>query len=177
MYWHVDTCRAVLRLQAGAVHDGAGFSLRRLRRPVTVLQHVDGLQHVLIAAGTGHLQLAISGADVLRPVQLTLDAVHDRSCFPAVLATLERLNRLTADLPDARPRAIPAVAKRMVSVLRVLDARRAGATYRDIATVLFGHARVRAEWADPQGYLRDHLRRAARRSNQLVDGGYRRLLC
>ncbi|MGT2466519.1 DNA -binding domain-containing protein [Mesorhizobium atlanticum] len=45
-----------------------------------------------------------------------------------------------------------------------------------IATALFGHARVQADWNDPGDHLRDRIRRAVRRGQQLMNGEYRRLL-
>ena len=61
--------------------------------------------------------------------------------------------------------------------LRALDARREGATHREIAAALFGETRVDADWDGSSAYLRCRVQRLIRLGEALVQGGYRDLLC
>lgn len=65
---------------------------------------------------------------------------------------------------------------RLFQIVRAIDGRRAGASYRDIAVVLFGAQRVREDWTDDGDHLKNHVRRLVKRGEALVDGGYKRLL-
>jgi hypothetical protein len=60
--------------------------------------------------------------------------------------------------------------------LIALDGHRAGATYRAIATVIFGAERTEAAWRSTSTALKDRIRRALKRGLSLVAGGYRELL-
>ncbi len=60
--------------------------------------------------------------------------------------------------------------------LIALDGRRAHATYRDIATVIFGAERTGEAWRSASTALKDRIRRALKRGLELVAGGYRELL-
>lgn len=60
--------------------------------------------------------------------------------------------------------------------LITLDGRRAHATYRDIATVIFGAERTVESWKSTSTALKDRIRRALKRGLDLVAGGYRDLL-
>jgi hypothetical protein len=54
--------------------------------------------------------------------------------------------------------------------------RLAGVPDRQIATALFGGARVEADWNHPGQHLRDRVRRAVGRGRALMNGGYLKLL-
>jgi hypothetical protein len=68
-------------------------------------------------------------------------------------------------------------ARRWMMALRALDARRAGATHREIATALFGEATIETDWDGSSAYLRCRVQRLIRLGEALVRGGYRDLLC
>jgi hypothetical protein len=57
-----------------------------------------------------------------------------------------------------------------------LDARDAGATHREAAEVIFGITRVRADWSARGGWLKERMRRALAKGEELREGGYRRAL-
>ncbi len=67
-------------------------------------------------------------------------------------------------------------AARLIEVLRALDGHLAGASYRDIALVFYGLARVKRDWHYPNNYMRDHVYRAVETGLNLMNGGYRRFL-
>jgi hypothetical protein len=60
--------------------------------------------------------------------------------------------------------------------LIALDGREAGASHRDTAVVIVGIRRVREDWSARGGWLKERLRRALAKGEQLRDGGYRRAL-
>ena len=60
-------------------------------------------------------------------------------------------------------------------MLRALDGKLAGKSHRVIAIELYGASVVAAEWAD-WGPVRSRVQRRIRRSRQLMNGGYRKLV-
>jgi hypothetical protein len=60
--------------------------------------------------------------------------------------------------------------------LIVLDGRAAGASYRDIASVIYGADRARAAWNSPSRSIKDRLHRAFNIGKAFRDGGYRALI-
>nr|WP_272871292.1 DUF2285 domain-containing protein [Agrobacterium vitis] len=96
----------------------------------------------------------------------TPDRLHALIRFSAML-TSQRVppdNRLT---PQRR--------RRTRQMLRVFDARSAGATYRDIAIAIYGRSRVASEpWKTSS--LRDAVIGLVEGGFTMVDGGYLQLL-
>lgn len=64
----------------------------------------------------------------------------------------------------------------MRDALITLDGRCAGATYREIASVIYGIARTRSAWSSPSRAMKDRMRHALLRGEQFRDGLYRNLL-
>jgi hypothetical protein len=60
--------------------------------------------------------------------------------------------------------------------LVALDGRHVGAGHRDTAEVICGIKRVREEWSGRGGWLKERMRRALAKGEELRDGGYRRYL-
>ena len=60
--------------------------------------------------------------------------------------------------------------------LIAFDRKNAGQCYRDIARQLLGDARVEKEWQIGHTVLKDRIRRAVKRGDRLVGGGYRAFL-
>jgi hypothetical protein len=145
---------------------GDAVNLRRARAAT------EGL-YALCGAGRDAIPVLLtppvgSGAPT---AQLALDAAApDRI---AAVARLWRVIHRRPVPPDAR--LTPARRRRLAQMLRAVDGRLADASYREIAQVLFGEARVAADpWKTSP--LRDAAIRLARDGGRFVDGGYRRLL-
>jgi hypothetical protein len=102
--------------------------------------------------------------------------------IPLDADTLDRLaalGRFWAGLrrPPALPddRLTPQRRRRLQQMLRVIDGRQAGNTYRGIAQVIFPKHRIDpAAWAGDA--LRETIIRLARDGFKLVEGGYRTIL-
>jgi hypothetical protein len=60
--------------------------------------------------------------------------------------------------------------------LVALDGRCVGASYREIAIVIYGWQKVRAAWSSRSRWMKDRMCRALARGEHLRDGGYRKLL-
>ncbi|OWK19815.1 hypothetical protein AJ88_37525 [Mesorhizobium amorphae CCBAU 01583] len=143
----------------------------------TVLLEPDETQHVHLRNAEHTLQLAVSGADILRPVCLRAEAIWPTALLKHRLWALECLNALCLDgeLP-ARLFPLERRGARLTFVLRALDGSLAGASHREIAEALIGEGRVQSDWKDPRDHLRDRIRRAVSRGRALMNGGYRDFL-
>lgn len=64
----------------------------------------------------------------------------------------------------------------MRDALIALDGKRAGATYQETATVIYGVARTKSAWSSPSRAIKDRMRYALFRGEQFRDGLYRTLL-
>ena len=93
----------------------------------------------------------------------------------ASLRAIEEFNCLLREMPGPLGNRADGKHSRLTQILRAIDGRRAGGSYRDIATVLFGAKRVREDWKDGE-HLKNHVRRLVHRGEMFVDGGYRRFL-
>ncbi|MBA5775547.1 DUF2285 domain-containing protein [Stappia sp. F7233] len=178
VFWRGDCHTNVLPVEAfpaGFVGDADSFDLLNVPHPVTVLRSLDG-EHVLICDGPRSLRLdVIAGSLLSGPVRLGyclsgFAGVEAKVMTLRRLLALERLGRLPSALfhPERK-------ARRWGMVLQAYDGMRAGASQREIATILYGEERVRADWE--AGYLRTRVQRLIRAADEMiVGGGYRVLL-
>lgn len=180
VFWNPASCRQVLRAIAIPAQRSSRLSVLRLAESpcrATVLLTPDGMQHLLFREGARSLQVAISGASILQPVHLLVDALpprpgwHQQRVLLACLDDLYRHGRFRAQSFPPDPRR-----HRLMFVAQALDGWLAGASYREIAVALFGAERVTADWTDPRRHLLDRVRRAVVRGRRLMTGGYRQFL-
>ena len=90
------------------------------------------------------------------------------------LQSVERMLRALRKLED--PQVWTAQRLSLRDALIAFDRKNAGQCYRDIARQLLGDARVEKEWQIGHTVLKDRIRRAVKRGDRLVGGGYRALL-
>lgn len=131
---------------------------------------------MILRAGGATLQLTITGAlATIAPVAFSF-LVRDISELAAVSRRLSKLDSLwsaSRSLGKAPPRWT-ARTRKLRDALIALDGRRAGASNREIAAVIYGHDWVEHDW--PNAGLQDRLRRDLQRGLALSNGGYRDLL-
>ncbi|WP_245435049.1 DUF2285 domain-containing protein [Mesorhizobium sp. WSM3879] len=153
------------------------FDLAAMPCRAALVITADGRQHVMLRNAHRDLQLVVEGADVLRPVRLSVDAIWPADRMRQQLNAFECLNALhaTGQLP-ARLFPPEARASRLRFVLQALDGSLAGASHREIARALLDQQRVQADWTDPRNHLRDRIRRAVRRGHMLMGHGYQDFL-
>ena len=168
-----------IEVRPAAPDDPDAFDLTRLASPVLVLRDTSGVEHLLIGDRDCRVRIDVTGGTVLEgPVRLHFEFAG----LVGMEAKLLTLRRLVALIRLGRfPRGLfplPPVgrARRWMMALRAMDARRAGATHREIAAVLFGEAMVAADWDGRSAYLRCRVQRLIRLGEALVQGGYRDLL-
>lgn len=152
-------------------------SLIDFRRRASVLRQDGGREELLLRPGRGSLRLSIRSGSCLRgPVRFRY-VLEGLRTLPVKLLTLRRLlsiargDRPSRGLYPREPRA-----ERWVMMLRALDGLAAGASHRDIATVLYGESQAEREWRAGSDYLRLRVQRLARIGLELAAGGYRELL-
>ena len=173
VFWRPEDLPEVIPLtSAPIVTPTAVVPLAKWPGEVARREAEDGV-HVLVRedAATHQLWLMdpVKGAEPLAAA-ISLDecAPHRTDAFGRFWRFLKR--------PSKRARRVkPRRRNRLITALRVLDGRMAGASYRSIAEVLFGKARVEAEpWKTAS--IRDTVIRLARTGFGLKRGGYRDLL-
>jgi len=177
--WRAEHDAAVVSVGATATTPTDPDALDLLRLPCsTVLQeHGPDGEQVLIGDGRGQIRLDIRHGTALQgPVRLRYELAGLSGLEPKLLtlqrlAALMRLKRFPRRIgsPSAPP-------PRSVMALRALDARRAGASQREIAAALFGDRRVAADWNGRSGYLRTRVQRLIALGATLTSGGHQRLL-
>lgn len=157
--------------------DPLGFDLTATGCFSAVLRGKDPLEHVLLTDGLRRLRLDVRGGTVTQ-VPVRLRFMFDG--LRAVDARLLTLRRLVAfDRRGLMPKSLFATdqrAGRWVASLRADDARRSGASQRDVAELLFGAERTRADWAGASDYLRSQVRRLLRFGASMRKGRWRELL-
>lgn len=167
----------VVALPPKASFGGQVLDLEFIAAEKTLFVASDGTQQLLLRDGTRSLQLNIAGARIIDPVMLFVDTavpeehpdtqLHLLRCF----SKLRISGALPADGFPPHP-----YAKRAATVLMALDGHLAGVPHREIATAMFGEARVGRDWSDPGEHMRDAVRRAIARGLALMEGGYRMFL-
>jgi hypothetical protein len=157
--------------------DPDGLDLGRVGCFSALLKGEDPLEHVLLSDGLRSLQLDVAGGTMLAgPVRLRFRLEGLRAIEPSLLtlrrlAALDRLGRMPQKLFPAERRAL-----RWILALRALDARRHGASQREVAEALFGPERARTDWNAGSDYLRSQVRRLLRFGVRMSRGGWRELL-
>jgi hypothetical protein len=170
-------CSTVCHAGAEAA-DSGGVRLLTLASRSVILRTPDGVtQHVLIETAGRSIQLAIIGADISRPVRLTMTIPILQQQLAARLWMAKCLNDLCGKgtLP-ARHLPKEARQQRLRAVLQALDGSLAGAGHREICVAVFGEGRTNAVWSHTSEYLRHTISRAVRRGQFLMHGGYKDLL-
>lgn len=151
------------------------FDLLRVPHPASVLRSKDG-EHVIIADGPRCIRLDVVAGSLLGgPVRLGYRLsgfadVEAKALTLRRLLALKRLGRLPRSLfPPERK------AARWALALQAYDGARAGASQREIASVLFGSSIVRADW-NGSSHLRTRIQRLVQAAGRMISGGYRDLL-
>lgn len=170
IFWTPQVDPSAIMFAAGPRPEGFSITADELRLR-TIFQH-----------DPAHLRLDICGEQY----DVTLADPQDENPLAAMVMfddlTPDRqtaLTRFWSAIKGKRvpndPRMTPQRRERARQMLRAVDGRRAGATYRSIGEVLFpGHKIDAASWAGDA--LREVTIRLARDGVKLVEGGYRSLL-
>jgi hypothetical protein len=153
---------------------GAASSINRLT-PAFERRGAEG-EYWLIDEADGRLPaVLLDGARGGTPAAVVVPLDAD---FATRADAAARLWRLATGRPRrlSRDRLTRQRRRRLALTLRALDGRLAGATYREIARLLFGATRVPAGAAWKTHDLRDRTIRLVRTGLDLMQGGYLNLL-
>lgn len=128
----------------------------------------------IFGPGPGAVRLVARPSASVTPGQPLAALVSLDGALPARLAALRRLWRILAGQMPEDP-LTPQRRGRLKTMLRAFDARRDAASYRQIASGLYGERRVEAEpWKTSS--LRDATMRLVRDARGMAAGGYLVLL-
>lgn len=162
----------------GGIAGERDFDIAQLPFAVHVHFNADGLQHVVLKSPSHDVTCVISGSLVtvgaVRPHftvrgVANLNASHgDLGAF--VRAVLGQQPLSAADLPG------PVDRMRLRDAIIAFDGERAGASRRQIATVIYGPETVANDWGDPGGRLKAVIKRDVQRGRRLVAGDWRAML-
>ena len=139
-----------------------------------ILVRKNGDELVQIRTSDRFITLHLSGSSAVRgPICVTLligGLGHVRRSG-LILLRLADLAKLDLRWPKRTRRQLL-----MRDALICLDGKGAGATYREIAVIIYGRQRATAAWNGTSRSLKDRIRYALARGLQLRNGAYRSLL-
>ncbi|SNS87878.1 hypothetical protein SAMN06295912_12114 [Sphingomonas laterariae] len=138
---------------------------------VPVVARLPDRELLSLAAGHGRQCIEIVEGTVLDgPVKLRflIDGWRDHQ---AQLSALAGLAGGRAHIATRRC-AQPSIGQAMSQLLRIRDARMAGASHREIARLLCDAQRVNADWRAASDYLRSRVRRAVARAETMANLGH-----
>jgi len=179
MLWSPGLDASVLRVEARAAVAGTSnsFDLDQYSARAALIKEDGGDEQCLLYERRNHIHMhVIDGTLLDGPVQLRFD-IDWSDQFEPVIFTLRRILHLCRSgekLPD-RP-VSDRMRHRAISMLRVHDALTAGASIRDIGIMLYGLARIEAEWRDPGESLKSQCRRFIASARAMASGEYKDLL-
>jgi hypothetical protein len=140
-----------------------------------ILIDVTGRQHVVLRANQASIQLTIEGVDLtVGPVAITFLV----SGFDAAAKARDQLDLLDRILsPNRAPSSVlprwTTRTRNLRDALITLDGRRAGASHKEIAILIYSAEDVAADWGVG---LRQRMQRHYSRGAALAAGGYRDFL-
>ncbi len=157
--------------------DGDIILLHKIDCRRTILETANGAQHILLDGTRFWVQLNAAQSTMIGDrgaVAIHIDGARHANKKLKSGAQLLELYRRT----DGRLSAITARrnAKKIHKALIAYDIKAAGGSYKDIAIALVGEARVKEDWIGGRRHLKDRAKRAFEPAQELIDGGYRRLL-
>ncbi len=138
------------------------------------LTDLAGREHLLLRADGRCVQAVCDGISLLSPepvrIRIVLGGVQDLDTH---LRCLEKARRL---LSEPTPRFWTRSSRALCFALMALDCHQAGLSHRETARLIYGAARTEAGWNADSDALRAEIRRALRKGQHYVSGGYAELL-
>lgn len=175
--WLPETGAAIL--SATAVH------AQVIRDADLALPELLCLRHIVNRGHRAGQRLLFHTTDVSIALDLHGDRITDApvnvTFHVTGLGEAPRAGALLGELPrviatESREADLSARRLFLRDGLIALDGQRAGATYFDIAEVIFGRARAAAAWAGPSRAMKDRLVRARTKAEKMAVGGYLHLI-
>jgi hypothetical protein len=172
----VDPSVLVVAALPASTPAGAAFDLADWGDRLTIVQG-SLAEHILVRPGCGQLRFDVCAGTILQgPVRLFVDVTINDAAAISTARLARFRNALSRDPADLSAPRRSRAHVRQIAALRTFDALTDGASIRDVAIVLFGEARVRAEWLDPSEALKSTCRRLIVLARRMSEGGYMSLL-
>lgn len=170
IFWTPQVDPAAIILTTGPAPDGPPFTAEDVHAHV-ILQYDEALVRLEMRRESFDVALtALSSRQALAALLIIDDLLPDRLTALARFWAAIKNRRAPAD-----PRVTPQRQRRARLMLRVVDARVAGASYRQIAAQLFPNLKHdSATWVENP--VRETTVRLARDGLAFVRGGYRKIL-
>ena len=178
--WLPDVEHAAIVARADVRGDASSRNFALATARLRAHLHFDGhgRQIITLDNESCRVTLIVDGALAsLGPVRLCVGSVGVSGLADHVY----RLNALAHVLiaqryfgPLRRPGAVD--ARHLRNSIIALDGERAGASRRQIASVIYGQTAVSQQWNDPSGRLKAMVKRDVLRGRRLVSGGWRDLI-
>jgi hypothetical protein len=170
IFWTPQVDPAAIILTTGPAPDGPPFTAEDVHAHV-ILQYDEALVRLEMRRESFDVALtALSSRQALAALLILDDLLPDRLTALARFWAAIKNRRAPAD-----PRVTPQRQRRARLMLRVVDARVAGASYRQIAAQLFPNLKHdSATWVENP--VRETTVRLARDGLAFVRGGYRKIL-
>lgn len=178
--WRADLDPAALHLDAIPIdpRNPEGIDVARLTPWLSSVTDALGRQHAVLSDGWHHIRLEFDHGSLIPGARVFL-RYHlggVRAVDPSLLALrrflyLYRHRQFAATL-FPRDRRV----ERGLDVLRVHDALRAGASYREIGRELYGEQRIDEQWLADGQSLRHRVVRLAKDARRTAQRGYLSLL-
>lgn len=150
------------------------FSVRDLSSARHVVLGPTGEQYVLLRDADAALTLRLRGCRASRgsvSASILFHGLPEPGTVAKALGTLRGLIHYPKHhLHDARDLLF------LRDALVALDGRCVGASYREMATLIYGSRATEAAWSGNSRWMKDRMCRALARGEQLRDGGYRNLM-
>ena len=175
--WLTSASRSVLSASAerAGVSDREALFFPAMPAVEHILIDPAGHQHVLLRGNGLVLQLAVTGADIVRePVRLSI-VTGGAGLLERTVSHLMDLRRIL--LSNHAHAQVPGWTARTLNrrdSLVVFDCLAAGGTEREAGGILYGAAAVARDWR--HGSIRQRIRRDRLRAENFIFGGYRALL-
>ena len=186
VFWRPDLLTGTLqvRLESAPERSAEGFSLASLKCCPTVMDCPDGLRHIRLGGHKFWIQLVSNDRIEMHGDTRVVVILTGSSGARRRLKTIEHLLALhrsnegeTLDIRRApsRDKLLEGLLAWDVQNGRIDSENRKQGSLRDIATAIFGEARIAQEWTSNRS-LKNHAVRARDRGKAFVKGGYRDLL-
>lgn len=176
VFWSPDALPLSLSGTAARAPN-SDLCLARLPGVRQLVVDAKGRQHLKFTSDRRTLSVILDGAAVaVAPARVVfhIDGLEHLERARDAFAILSEI--LRHNLECSKDRHWTATSLAIRDALIALDGNRARATYRDMATVIFGARRTSEAWQSGSTALKDRIRRALKRGLELVAGGYRELL-
>lgn len=171
---HLDA-RSELSLKA----DSASFDPFTHPHVSHVILSPRNREDIILCGPKAGLTLTLKGTrSLIAPVQVQIP-IDVQNPAPAA-DTLQHLTTLSlatgGEIVTKRLRKSLSRCRLLRDGLAAIDGDANGASYREIAAVLYGKAAADAAWSSHSRAMKDHIRYALSKGTALRDGGYRTLL-